>query len=149
MREAMWMLLLAATACGSHDQAGVGGGGNMPGADGGGGAKCSSATPFQGAPIDAPDQQWTWIDVDGSFCRDGSPTGIGVHLNKASDKLILYLEGGGACFNASSCYANSSSFGADDFEQVKSRAGGIFNLTRAENPFAGWNVVYVPYCTGD
>src|SRR5204863_337471 len=28
-------------------------------------------------------------------------------------------------------------------------SAGIFDSARAENPFRDWNVIYVPYCTGD
>ena len=94
---------------------------------------------------------WTWIEVEGSVCRDGSPTGIGVRLQEDADDLVIYLEGGGACFNAETCAANPSSFGATEFAGVAAQAGdaGLFSTTNAENPVADWNMVYVPYCTGD
>jgi hypothetical protein len=99
-------------------------------------------------PITAPTKQWTWIGVDGTQCRDGSPTGIGVYLT-GSDKLVIYLEGGGACFSGATCYVNPSSFGAADLPSVAARNSGIFDLARMDNPFYNWNFVYVPYCTGD
>ena len=95
--------------------------------------------------------QWTWVPVAGAKCRDGSATGFGIRLNPASTKLFIYLEGGGACFNALSCIGNSSSFGATSFNSWKGGGGaaGIFDTTNAANPVKDWNAVYIPYCTGD
>ncbi|MEM6286811.1 MAG: pectin acetylesterase-family hydrolase, partial [Bacteroidota bacterium] len=94
---------------------------------------------------------WTWIDVEGSVCRDGSATGIGVRLQDGADDLVIYLEGGGACFTGVTCATNPSSFGETEFGGRMSQVGeaGLFSTTSASNPVADWNAVYVPYCTGD
>jgi len=111
-------------------------------------AQCSSPiTP--GAPIAAPAGKWTWVPIDGNRCRDGSPTGIGVRPSATSDRLLVYLEGGGACFNAISCANNAASFGPAAFGNGVPITGGIFDLTNPRNPFRDWNLVFVPYCTGD
>jgi hypothetical protein len=44
----------------------------------------------------APPTGWAWHNVEGTFCRDGSPNGLYVR-NTGSDKLLIYFEGGGAC----------------------------------------------------
>jgi hypothetical protein len=92
---------------------------------------------------------------------DGSSTGIGINLNPASDKLMLFLEGGNACFNPLTCAQTPASFGETDFNALVSPAGwtgaagtynvdvGILDRTNAENPVKDWSYVYVPYCTGD
>ena len=72
-----------------------------------------------------------------------------MRTNPASDKLIVYLEGGGACFQGTSCFSNPTYFDASSFESIKTRVTGIFDFTNAANPFKDWNFVYVPYCTGD
>ena len=94
--------------------------------------------------------QWTFLDVAGSKCRDGSPTGIGVRLQEGADDLLIYLEGGGACFSAATCATNPKTFGETEFDAVVSAAGngGLFS-TSADNPVGDYNMVYVPYCTGD
>ncbi|WP_420455406.1 pectin acetylesterase-family hydrolase [Rubrivirga sp.] len=94
--------------------------------------------------------QWTFIDVEGSQCRDGSPTGIGLRLQEGADDLVIYLEGGGACFNALTCATNPRSFSEADFNTTVARVGdaGLFS-TGADNPVGDYNMVYVPYCTGD
>ena len=77
--------------------------------------------------------QWTWIDV-----ADG-----------AAD-LAIYLEGGGACFNGATCATNPKTFGEADFTALAAAAGnnGLFS-TASSNPVGAYNMVYVPYCTGD
>src|SRR3954468_8550196 len=99
MRTALLLLGLGCVSgCNTQTAAtgpGVGGGGG-DGGGGGGGGMCASAAQFQGETISSPANEWTWIPVAGNKCRDGSDTGIGVRVNPASDKLIIYLEGGGA-----------------------------------------------------
>src|SRR5512132_963190 len=61
---------------------GVGVGAGAGGA-GGSGPVCPPAGPFDGDELVAQPKQWTWVDIPGAKCRDGSPTGIGVRLNPA------------------------------------------------------------------
>ncbi|MEL6615018.1 MAG: pectin acetylesterase-family hydrolase [Bacteroidota bacterium] len=93
---------------------------------------------------------WTWIDVDGAQCRDGSDTGFGIRIQEGATNLAIYLEGGGACFNGITCGLNDDDFTESDFSALTARSGnnGIFS-TAASNPVGDWNMVYVPYCTGD
>lgn len=98
-----------------------------------------------GAPLTAPDKKWTFIDFPDSFCRDGSTSGIGVSLNASSKNVMIYLEGGGACFDGITCLANPGNAGIMKGEKTS----GLFNRTHADNPVKDWNYIYVPYCTGD
>ncbi len=118
---------------------------------GGSEATCPAAGPFAGQPITAPEGAWTWIPIDGAKCRDGSPTGIGVRLEPGATKAFIYLEGGGACFNGSTCAVSLASFGAPAFAAWAGTVGltGIFDPQTADNPVKGWSAVYVPYCSGD
>jgi len=104
-------------------------------------------------PFDAPPMEWTWIDVPGSECMNDTPTGMGVNVNPTSSKLMIYLEGGGACFNAFTCtgVAHQNGFGSSDFDGIIRDGGssGVFNRADGDNPFADWNMIFVPYCTGD
>jgi hypothetical protein len=113
---------------------------------------CHPESVFTGAKIDAS-STWTWVPFPDAICRDGSTTGIGVRLRPGSKKLAIYLEGGGACFHPDSCNINAlfANFSASAFQSWTTGAGasGIFDATRSDNPFQDWNMVYVPYCTGD
>lgn len=132
---------------GSSGSGGTGG----SGAGGNDAPMCPPVNPFVGEVVTAPANEWTWVPVKESLCRDGSETGFGIRLNPASDKVVIYLEGGGACFNATTCGINPGSFGQLAFDGWKGTAGGtgIFNAGSEENPLRDWNFVYVPYCTGD
>jgi len=130
-----------------------------------------AALPATGTPLTpAPPSGWTWYQIDGAVCRDGSPTGFFVH-NGSADKLVIYLEGGGACMNGNYCSfnpANANQILSGDGQTVFGTAGGavagrqqpgvytngaglqgIFDTTNAANPVKDWNQIYVPYCTGD
>ena len=94
--------------------------------------------------------QWTFVDVEGSTCRDGSDTGIGVRLQEGATNLMIYLQDGGACFNDATCATNPDSYGKTEFDtgEAPRLNRGIFE-TDSANPVGDWNVAYVPYCTGD
>jgi hypothetical protein len=97
-----------------------------------------------GMPLMAPNKMWTWVPFADSKCRSGSPAGISVNFNSASKQLMIYLEGGGACFDSQTCGANPDSVGSQN-----PGAGGVFDRNNTANPVKDWNYVYVPYCTGD
>lgn len=105
-------------------------------------------------PIVADADTWTWVPFDDAFCMDGSTTGIGVNPNPESSKLLILLEGGGACFDGISCLgvANADGYDAEKFDRAArttTLGRGITDRTDDTNPFADWNFVYVPYCSGD
>jgi hypothetical protein len=90
--------------------------------------------------------QWGWIDFPDTRCRDGSSTGLALNLSTASPNVMVFLDQGGACFNADTCAFNLSAYGADSFvPQVQ----GIFNRDDPDNPVRTWSFVFIPYCSGD
>jgi hypothetical protein len=133
------------------------GGDGMGSGDGGSSVQpgeCEALTDFQpGEPMEAPAKDWTWVGFPESRCMDGSSTGIGVNLNPDSDKVMIYLQPGGACFDTFSCQtvANPDGFGQSDLESLAQGYGssGIFNREDETNPVRNWNFIFVPYCTGD
>lgn len=118
-----------------------------------GGTTGEAPSPWDGEPLPPePPGEWTWVPFPDSMCRDGSTTGIGVRYG-ASDDLVIYFEGGGACFNAATCLLNDlfANFGPVKFDAwaLGIGQGGLFNADNPQNPVRDWNMVYVPYCTGD
>lgn len=116
-----------------------------------------------------PPAGWTWYPVAGTTCRDGSEAGLFIHY-AASKQLLIFFEGGGACTSAGFCNFNpqsvnhvlsgtgetvlGSAFGAVAGRQQpgvyqNGEVTGIFSTSDAKNPFRDWNMVYIPYCTGD
>jgi hypothetical protein len=94
--------------------------------------------------------QWTAVDPGADcMCMDGSPFEL---WDRPADptKVVLYFEGGGACFSAETCdFANSTATVNLDLGTPPSGRGGIFDQSNPENPLADYSMVYVPYCSGD
>ncbi len=103
-------------------------------------------------PFQALEKQsvgWNWFDIDGMFCRDGSPTGIVTRINDPK-KLVIYINGGGACFNEPTCASNPKSFNEENAEELTSYDNpGIFSHDNSKNPVKDWSFIFIPYCTGD
>ena len=105
----------------------------------------------------ASEGEWVWIPRDDTFCRDGSTTGFGVRLLPDAKAVMIYLQGGGACYDAQSCAENKNApiagenYSREKFQVWVDALGnqGVFNTTNPTNPVARWNHIYIPYCTGD
>lgn len=115
---------------------------------------CLPSQPGGSGPISAPPSEWTWVDFPDTQCANGTATGLGVNP-AASDDVVIYLMGGGACWDAATCYLVKSAwnvelgytvgtFTADAFRSIP-----LFDRQLATNPFREASFVYVPYCTGD
>lgn len=82
-------------------------------------------------------------------CSDGSPFTYFLRPGNP-DKVLFFLQGGGACFSAETCSPQNPLYKRNTAEDNPDRLTmGIFDNSRADNPFADYSVVYVPYCTGD
>ncbi|MCA9710909.1 MAG: hypothetical protein KDK70_34025 [Myxococcales bacterium] len=109
--------------------------------------------PWDGEPLpEGEPGQWQWVDIEGTECIDGSPTGLGVRRGEG-DGLVIYFEGGGGCFDLATCtlyYASFANFDQTAFELLVPTllSSGIF-ADEPGNPVRDWSFVYVPYCTGD
>ena len=79
-------------------------------------------------------------------CADGSEFSFWVRVANPN-KVVVYLQDGGACFSAETCAPDSGGYSTT--AEGPSGAGGIFDFADERNPFADHSVVYVPYCTGD
>lgn len=96
--------------------------------------------------------EWRAIVPGGDCqCADG---GEFTFFDRPADptKVVLFLEGGGACWDGATCDYRAADavfdhdVGADDHPSLMD---GIFDLDNPANPFADYSMVYVPYCTGD
>ena len=100
-------------------------------------------------PITAPDNEWTWVDFPKTRCMDDSPTGLGIKFRENSDKLLIVIQGGGACFNTLTCAAAANPNGFGESNLAANVGIGLLNADDADNPFRNWNMVFIPYCSGD
>ena len=77
----------------------------------------------------------------------------------ASNRLVVFFDGGGACWDDVTCAIprlardGRDSDGLYKAELLESdnpaRLGGIFDLANPRNPLRDWSFVFVSYCTGD
>ncbi len=125
-------------------------------------AACGNPAPSNqpDAPTDlGPDEQWTWHEVPGMECGNGTPTGIAINPTTRSKKLVLAFEGGGACWEAANCYgivvpvsaSHLDGFNEQTFASVRGYFDSHWAFQRddATSLFADATWVFVPYCTGD
>jgi hypothetical protein len=87
--------------------------------------------------------------VPGGDCECANGSEFSFWVREAShDRILVYLQDGGACFSAETCAPDSDAY-TTAVNEGPTGAGGIFDLADERNPFADYSMVYVPYCTGD
>ncbi len=142
-------LLAIAAGCGSSTSqpggsasAGVGGSVGV-GGSGSGGAETVAKLPAG----------WNEIKPGGeSICSRGGEFAFWARPGKVN-RLIVDFIGGGACWNQLTCSIAGQLF-SPDVQNVrdavaKNEPHGLYDHDRADNPFADWHHVIIPYCTGD
>lgn len=90
-------------------------------------------------------QEYTYdTDDETAICLRG--TAYQANLRRGStNKVLLYLEGGGACWSTETCW------GAAPLAKLTAGSAsnlGVLDASNPANPFRDWNVVYAPYCDG-
>lgn len=109
--------------------------------------------------------QWQTITANeaetGAVCGDGSPFEFVVNRSNLSKNLVIFMEGGGACWSHDTCSGKAEvgaiSLSVSPETTENSPLGEVY---RASSPFTnrfnlaadavrGWNMVLVPYCSGD
>jgi Pectinacetylesterase len=137
-------VLVALVACSTNHNSGPpADGANVfadAGADGGSG------------PI-APANQWTWIEVPGTTCGNGSVAGFGVNPSGSGSDLFVYFEGGGACWDAATCFTENAAINITTTYGPAQLGSDVAELAVDRSSdgsvLAPLNYVFVPYCTGD
>lgn len=104
--------------------------------------------------LGTPLGRWAWLDVPGSVCGDGSPTGVGVYRVENPRGVAVVLNGGGACWDEQTCFVLNTAvrgpFGAAQLDALAPNlAGTLLDPANTGRPFERWTVVLVPSCTGD
>ena len=104
--------------------------------------------------ISAVEKEWSFVDVPESQCANGAPTGFGVNPVDASREMVIYLQGGGACWNPATCGVGTAAnirrgYSGKDFDTDGIRDWSMFSRVEPKNPFRDMNQVIVPYCTAD
>ena len=109
-----------------------------------------------GSPTGTP--AWSRI-VPGGDCQCADGGRFSFWERRADPtRVVLFLNGGGVCWDATMCaFTTTGQPGENDFydwndeggERPYDQKSGFFDLTRADNPFAGYSIVYLSSCTGD
>jgi hypothetical protein len=97
------------------------------------------------------DPGWNTLVPGGdTVCSDGSDYRFFARPG-AGDKLLVYFQGGGACWDGATCDRDreQSPYAANLAGLDPARAHGIFAFDEPLNPFADYSVVFAPYCSGD
>ncbi|WFP49323.1 pectin acetylesterase-family hydrolase [Methylomonas sp. EFPC3] len=85
-------------------------------------------------------------------CAFGQPYSFYVKPGKA-DKVLLYMNGGGACWNYQTCNIvpgqQASYVPSADVANDPKQMAGLLDAEDPENPYKNWTMVFVSYCTGD
>jgi len=135
------LALAGSAACGG----GGGDGGDAPEVDAG----------LQNPARDSYDT-WEKVEIPGTVCGNGSQYKFFVKYSDRTDNLVVVFEPGGACWDYESCSGAAGVRGAANPDGIPDRhyelAPFISPFLQREDPTsptADWNMVYVPYCTGD
>jgi hypothetical protein len=117
------------------------------------------AGPTFGPPIEVPSadfEKWVWVDIPEMRCSDDSPAGVVVNFTAQSRDLVIFFQGGGACWDGLTCSVQKDQIKPlqpdplatwmADGEHAQS---GIFVRDDMTNPLRRSNYVVIPYCTGD
>ncbi|MET0459064.1 MAG: pectin acetylesterase-family hydrolase [Ilumatobacteraceae bacterium] len=93
---------------------------------------------------------WQMV-VPGGDCQCADGTEYSFWVRRADPtKVVLFFQGGGACFSPESCAFGGGTYkpttGAQD---DPTGAAGVLDLDDPRNPLADYSFVFVPYCTGD
>jgi hypothetical protein len=104
------------------------------------------------------EQYFTWqkIEIPGAACGDGSQYKMFANFSNTSDNLVVVLEPGGACWDYDSCTGRNGIRGAanvnglrDDHFLLAPSISPFLNRNSVDSPSTEWNMLYLPYCTGD
>lgn len=102
-------------------------------------------------PLDALDDGWnTLVPGGATTCGRGTPYQFFVRRTDNTDRLMIYFQGGGACWNFFTCRPGGTF--DDSVGSLEDEIGmydGVFNYDNSENPLLDYNVVFIPYCTAD
>ena len=80
---------------------------------------------------------------EGPICIDGSQYSVFTRKGRDKKKILIMLQGGGACWQG--LYQCSQSVAG---QEPPAPRQGIWDFDRKDNPFARYSIVYMPYCDG-
>ena len=152
MKLSLSCLLVVLAACDPGSSGGGGGAGGGGGLNDGGigdggigdGGVGDGGLRDGGSPGDGglPGSDWSFVPIPGSKCALGAQAGIGYNPG-ASGQLVIFLQGGGACWNNGTCHPSLfqwgpvCSYGSDTICLFDEQGGTkpLASHVSAANPF--------------
>lgn len=103
------------------------------------------------AADELPPAEWSQLFPGGeTTCAYGDEYSFFVRPNEDSDKLMIYFQGGGACWDGFNCADTGFKTFASEIDPAGLDASvGLFDFQNPANPAADYNVVHISVCTGD
>ena len=103
---------------------------------------------FQPSSSEPWEDGWTRHNFDsdggnGPICIDGSSYSMFTRKGKEPRKLLIMLQGGGACWQGLSACSETI-----ENQVPRGQRSGIWDLEDERNPFRNYSVAYLPYCDG-
>ncbi|MCC6903134.1 MAG: pectinesterase [Polyangiaceae bacterium] len=151
-------LLSTASACGGDDDSGgSAGSGGATGGSGGAAGAAGTGGVIDGPPAEGPitkiPKGWNEIAPGGkTACGRGDKFRFWVRPG-AVNRVVVEFRGGGGCWDGITCHPDSKLFeetaNPEPWVADEKKAVGIYDHSRADNPFKDWHHVYISYCTGD
>ena len=94
---------------------------------------------------------WNTLEPGGeTTCATGTPYSFFVRPVQDSNNLLIYFQGGGACWNTFMCnVAGGTAMFDATVTDDDAYNSGLFDFDHPANPVTDYNVVFLPYCTGD
>lgn len=107
--------------------------------------------------------KWNLVVPDNelALCGNGSPFKFFINPSNKSKNVMIYFQGGGACWDYESCSGKAGIRGAanpegipDDFMKNGATPSVMSPFIWREHPMddyktRDWTLIFIPYCTGD
>lgn len=96
--------------------------------------------------------EWEQIVVEDGVCLYGDEYSFFVRpAETPTAKLMIYFQGGGACWDAFTCASVGQFASQYDVSSTETSfyQAGYFDFDNPNNPVSDYNMVFLPYCTGD
>ncbi len=116
-------------------------------------------------PIEPPPrpayEEWIKVELPGTLCGNGTQYKFFVNYFEGAQDLMVLFEPGGGCWDFDSCSGREGVLGAanpdgipdDHMESLIGSHTPLLDRNYAyggeSNPVNEWNMVFMPYCTGD
>jgi hypothetical protein len=93
----------------------------------------------------------SFAEARGARCLDGTPAGYYVERGSDPSRVVIFLQGGGACYTPDDCAARAkTALGSSaHWSATYTDNANVLSADAAVNPFYNFTRVFVPYCSGD